>query len=219
MVASRRPGERAGLTHDRVVAVARELLTDQGPDALTMRAVATRLGVSPNTLYSHVPSKLALLDDVLDDLLADVTAPDPDRGRWQAGLRSIMRSTYTVLVANADLVGLYLARNGARGPNAQHLGEVMLRLLARGGITGQAALDARRALIVHAIGSAAFAPRPLTGGDDDVVPDPVAMERSFRRSLDWLLVGIADTGAGHGPGGSPAPRGLRPGRASRPGPA
>lgn len=195
MVAPRRPGERAGLTHDRVVAVARELLTAQGPDALTMRAVAARLGVSPNTLYSHVPSKVALLDDVLDDLLADVVAPDPDRGQWQAGLRSIMRSSYAVLVANADLVGLYLARNGARGPHAQRLGDVMLRLLARGGVTGQAALDARRALIVHAIGSAAFAARPLTDGADDVAPDPVALERSFRRSLDWLLVGIADSGA------------------------
>ena len=49
-----------------MIAAPRELLADGGVDALTMRALARRLEVAPNAVYSHVASKSALLDDVLD---------------------------------------------------------------------------------------------------------------------------------------------------------
>lgn len=175
---------------------ARELLAQNGLDALTMRALARRLDVAPNALYSHVATKTSLIDDILDDVLAAVEAPDPDRGDWQAGLRTIMASAHAVLLAHADLVPLYLARQGARGPNAQRLGEVMLALLRRGGVTGRPAREAQRALIVHAIGSAAFTSRPPlqpAQGGETVGPTRAELVRTFERSLDWLLAGIAAT--------------------------
>ncbi len=54
MPSPRSSGQRAGLTRAAVLAEARALLAEGGLDALTMRALATRLGVQPNTLYSHV---------------------------------------------------------------------------------------------------------------------------------------------------------------------
>ena len=74
---TRSPGQRAGLTYAAVLAAARELLAEGGLPALSMRSLANRLGVAPNALYSHVGSKTALLDDLLDDLLALVAAPNP----------------------------------------------------------------------------------------------------------------------------------------------
>ena len=97
---------------------AHEVLAAQGPTALTMRAVARRLQVAPNALYSHVDSKTALLDDLLDDLLADVTAPDPAAPDPSAAVTQMMESTYDVLTAHPELVPLFLSRQGARGPNA-----------------------------------------------------------------------------------------------------
>jgi AcrR family transcriptional regulator len=49
-----------------------------------MRTLARRLGVAPNAVYSHVASKADLLDALLDDLLAEVTPPDPGGpgSRW-----------------------------------------------------------------------------------------------------------------------------------------
>ena len=178
-----------------VLAAAQKLLAEDGLEALTMRALARRLEVAPNALYSHVATKMALVDDILDDVLAAVEVPDPDRGDWQAGLRTMMASTHRVLLAHPDLVPLYLARQGARGPNAQRLGEVMLSLLRRGGVTGPSAREAQRALIVHAIGSAAFtARRPLERGQGDADGQPRAeLIRTFERSLSWLLAGIAAT--------------------------
>jgi AcrR family transcriptional regulator len=43
-----------------IVAAARELLEAGGPDALTMRAVADKLGIRAPSLYKHIPDKADL---------------------------------------------------------------------------------------------------------------------------------------------------------------
>lgn len=187
MNTARTPGQRAGLTRAAVLAAARTLLTDGGADALTMRALARRLAVAPNALYSHVGSKTQLLDDLLDDLLASVQAPDPDALDPVAGLAALMASTYTVLTAHPNLVPAYLARQGARGPNAVRLGDLMDTLLTRTGVTGAATAQARRVLIVHTIGFAAFA--TSAAGTDRPIP-PEESRQNFAQSLQWLLTGI-----------------------------
>lgn len=187
----RNPGQRAGLTRSSVLVAARELLLDQGLDGLTMRALAERLGVSPNALYSHVENKTALVDDLLDDVLAAVQALTPDSRDPLGGVRALMTSTYRVLLAHAELIPLYLARQGARGPNAQHLGDVMLALLADAGVTGSRAGEALHVLIVYTIGSAAFATRsPLATGE---VPLPSGEDHAghFDHGLRWILAGIS----------------------------
>jgi len=144
--------------------------------------VITSAWVSPNALYSHVAGKTALVDDVLDDVLVEVQAPSPETGDPMAGLHSLMASTHDVLLAHPDLVPLYLARQGARGPNARHLGDVMLALLATAGVAGPRATEAMRVLIVYTIGFAAFTTtQPAT---DELLGN-------FRSGLDWLLAGIA----------------------------
>jgi AcrR family transcriptional regulator len=43
-----------------IVAAARELLEEEGPDALSMRRVAGRLGIRAPSIYKHLPGKHAL---------------------------------------------------------------------------------------------------------------------------------------------------------------
>jgi TetR/AcrR family transcriptional regulator, tetracycline repressor protein len=187
---ARLPGQRAGLTRGRVLAAGHELLSDRGLDALTMRALADRLGVSPNALYSHVASKADLIDAMLDDVLAEVAAPPTHADDAAAALHALMTSTYDVLLAHPDLVPLYVARHGARGANAQGLGDVMIALLKRAEVTGPQALAARRVLIIYTIGFAAFATRaPFEQGDERALPEP-QMRTSFASGLAWLLAGI-----------------------------
>ncbi|NED95687.1 helix-turn-helix transcriptional regulator [Phytoactinopolyspora alkaliphila] len=190
MAGPRTPGQRAGLTRDTVLKTARDVLTERGLDGLTMRHLASRLGVAPNALYSYVANKTALVDDLLDDVLADVETPAPDSADPTGDLSVVMTSTFSVLLGHPDLVPLYLARQGARGPNAQRLGEVMLHLLAAAGLTGTAAHEARRVLIVFTIGFAALAtPAPV---EPEAAPPLTADDVSgnFRRGLQWLLAGI-----------------------------
>ena len=186
----RLPGQRAGLTRGEVVKAARGLLREGGLDALTMRALAERLGVAPNALYSHVPSKTALVDDVLDDVLAEVEAPAGDERAAGAALHALMASTYEVLLAHPELVPLFMTRQGARGPNAQRLGDIMLALLARGNTTGSRALEARRVLIIYTIGFAAFAARPPLEPGEGAPLATNEITRNFDSGLRWLLAGI-----------------------------
>jgi AcrR family transcriptional regulator len=190
--ARRTPGQRAGLTREAVLAGARAALATDGIEGLSMRRLAQRLGVAPNALYSHVAGRDDLIDALLDDTLNEVRAPDPRRGDWRAGIETIMRRTYAVLLAHPDLVPLYVARRGARGPRAVALGEAMLAMLARGGIEGDPAVEAMRTLIVHTIGFAAFAVGdPLPPAESALTPK--ALETLFTRSLSWLLDGIAQS--------------------------
>ncbi len=178
----RSPGQRAGLTRAVVLAAARELIAADGAGALSMRALARRLDVAPNALYSHVADKTDLLDQLLDDLLADVATPAPDAGPL-AGVETVMTSSYRTLTAHPELMPLFLARQGARGPNAVRLGVIVDALLERAGVVDVP--EARRVLIVHAIGFAAFA------GAGEILP-AATTSTAFRRSLRWLLTGMTE---------------------------
>ena len=191
----RTPGQRAGLSRGVVLGAARELLAERGLEALTMRALADRLAVSPNTIYSHVASKTDLIDDVLDDVLAEVDEPDPDVEEPAAGLQALMASTYHVLLAQPDLVPLYLARQGARGANARRLGDLMLGLLDRVGVSGSRAREAVRVLVVYTIGFAAVATRPGSDPGGDPMLSAEELLANFESGLGWLLAGIVSSAA------------------------
>jgi AcrR family transcriptional regulator len=63
---------RRTLTRERLVAEALSVIAADGVDALSMRALATRLEVVPAALYRHVRNKEQLYDLVLDGVLAEV---------------------------------------------------------------------------------------------------------------------------------------------------
>ena len=63
---------RRALTRERVVAEALAVISTDGAEALSMRALARRLGVVPGALYRHVRSKEQLYDLILDAVLAEV---------------------------------------------------------------------------------------------------------------------------------------------------
>ena len=79
---------------DAIVTAACALLEEGGADAVTMQAVAERVGVRSPSLYKHVAGRRALLDLVVGAAVADLDARSdgtPDRGdaRWifSAGAR------------------------------------------------------------------------------------------------------------------------------------
>ena len=190
MSTSRGPGQRAGLDTLQVLAAARAVLREDGVQALSLRAVARRLGVAPNTLYSHVAGKEDLLDLVLDDVLGGVAVPAEEEVRrdpWGA-VRAIMLDSYDVLLAHPGLVPAYLDRQGARGVQARRLGVVTMRALVTAGLDEAAAREAMRVLIVNTVGFAAFSARPEGAGAGVIRADE--LRRNFENGLGWLLAGI-----------------------------
>ncbi len=86
---------KAGLTKpaeldldaEEIVTAAVEIFEESGLDAVSMRSVSARLGVSPVPLYSRIGNKDALLDAIADRLLADL-APPADAARAVGRLRA-----------------------------------------------------------------------------------------------------------------------------------
>ena len=206
-------GQRAGLSRELVLAAARRIADEEGVDRLTMRRLAAELGVLPNALYTYVPDKEALLDALLDDLLAGIDPGDSAEGDWRDGLVRVMDSSRRLLLAHPRLAPVFLARPGL-GPNAARLGEITFELLRRGGLEGERAVEAFRILLIYSLGFAAFqAPRlqsdsvertreveaTFAGLPEDRFPEmrrlaaPLAdptTDRHFHTGLRWLLDGI-----------------------------
>jgi TetR/AcrR family tetracycline transcriptional repressor len=94
-----RPSELP-IDHDDVVDAALAILRKDGLEAVSMRSVAAKLGVSPFPLYSRVGNKEAMLDAIADRLVTDAS-PEPAPGehwahyaeRWARSLRERLRST------------------------------------------------------------------------------------------------------------------------------
>jgi AcrR family transcriptional regulator len=70
----------------QIVSAARALLEDGGPDAVTMRAIAERLGIRAPSLYKHIPDKADLETAIIADALTEMAeayaasiagSPDP----------------------------------------------------------------------------------------------------------------------------------------------
>jgi TetR/AcrR family transcriptional regulator, tetracycline repressor protein len=73
---ARRP--KKPLTRQRIVTAALAIIDADGLDALSMRRLGRELSVDPMAIYHHVPSKSALYDAIMDDVigpLADVDLP------------------------------------------------------------------------------------------------------------------------------------------------
>jgi TetR/AcrR family transcriptional regulator, tetracycline repressor protein len=99
---------RGGLTKTAIVQAALDLLDEAGMDGLTVRALASRLGVQAPALYWHVASKGALLDEMATLIwrrIGDVMAGLPGDLPW----REVMAAYATTV--RKELLGY---RDGAK---------------------------------------------------------------------------------------------------------
>ncbi|MGP3965248.1 TetR/AcrR family transcriptional regulator C-terminal domain-containing protein [Nonomuraea sp. 3N208] len=89
-----------GITRERIIAAALDLLDDKGMDALTVRALAARLGVRAPALYWHVRNKQELLDEMATEVMRRVSsafAAVPPADGWRDDLTAyarVLRSEY-----------------------------------------------------------------------------------------------------------------------------
>jgi AcrR family transcriptional regulator len=85
-------GRKPTLSVDAIVAAAIELADEGGLGALSMRALAERLGVGTMSLYTHVPGKAELIDLMLDTVLGEAARPDELPEGWRARLEIVARA-------------------------------------------------------------------------------------------------------------------------------
>ena len=74
------------LSRENIVAVAIELADENGLAAVTLRGIAARLAVHVTSLYNHVPTKEAVIEGMVEALIAEARLPTGPIG-WQDWVR------------------------------------------------------------------------------------------------------------------------------------
>jgi AcrR family transcriptional regulator len=90
---------------DAALAVAAE----RGLDALSMRTVAQRLGLTPMALYGYFRSKDELLDAVVGRLLSEIPDPPPGLG-WRETVEHLAYGLREVAARHPSVLPLLLTR-------------------------------------------------------------------------------------------------------------
>ena len=118
------------LDRDSVLRAGLALADESGLDAVTLRRLAGRFGVTPMALYRHVAGKGGLLDGMADLLYAELDVPEPGAGWWPqlAALAHSVRRALLAHPATAPLFSRPLA-----GPHSVRLGGALLGTLRSAG--------------------------------------------------------------------------------------
>ena len=189
---TRRP--RGSLSREGILDAA-EAVAAQGFDALTMRAVAARLGAVPMALYNHFATKDQLVDGLLDRVLSRFE-PEPATDDWTEDLRRFARAHRGLLVEHPWAVApLFTQPNPGLG--AVRIGEFALGILRRAGFTNAQAVAAFSGIIALNYGWSSFtAARDLD--PDSPGHDVGAMLAALPTTEYPLTVDVADAMGAYG---------------------
>src|SRR3954469_21894813 len=190
------PGRPPTIDREAVLDTALRLLDAEGVSALTMRRLASELGVSAMGPYRHVGSKDELLMVLVDRLPGRVVSPP--RPREPKGALLVLWSTIYQSLAEHPWVPEVLARRRMMAPSVPRANEESPTALRAAGMSIDAAVRAYRliwnftlgALLVRA--GASFEgrsqQRELRG-----TPDPVRYPMLAAAAAAWTATHDQDT--------------------------
>ncbi len=205
--------ERGPLSRERIVEAALRLIDRDGLEAFSMRSLGAALDVEAMSLYHYFPSKEALLDSVVERVVAEMQPPAADATGWEEPLHEALRSYRRLAHAHPHVFPLVGRRRVQSPPEGLRPVEWALDLLRRAGFDAEGALHAFRTLSSYAFGYAlseiwgfALEPDPHDPSRFDirradpqrfprmgeVAPHVVACDHDaeFERGISFILAGL-----------------------------
>jgi TetR/AcrR family transcriptional regulator, tetracycline repressor protein len=129
----RPPRAQQPLSRDRVLRAALALLDSRGLASVSVRQLASRLGVTPMALYNHFASKDDLLDALHEAVLLDVVRSGPRRGAsWKSRVTTLAGDLRQALRAHPHALLLFATRPVRALAILKIADELLRRLLAAG---------------------------------------------------------------------------------------
>jgi len=143
---------RPGLSHEKIVSAATELIDREGADALSARRLASELGVEAMSLYHHVGSMPELVDEVVDQALGTLPLPTPRSRSARADLRRMARAYLDLAGARPHTFRVVGTRRW-RTPAELTFQSRMIELLILTGLTPRESLRVARIVLVYVNGA------------------------------------------------------------------
>jgi AcrR family transcriptional regulator len=132
-----RPAKPA-LSQETIVDAAMALLESDGLDGVSMRRVAQSLDTGPASLYVYVKSRDELIALIMDRIAGEITLPAVGAGAdWREQLIDLLLASIKGL-GRYPGIAVAMFATVPTGPNALALTDVILKLLAQGGLSRQA---------------------------------------------------------------------------------
>jgi TetR/AcrR family transcriptional regulator, tetracycline repressor protein len=148
-------GGQALLTRDRILTTALRIVDDEGVAALSMRRLATELGVDPMAIYHHLSGKHALLVGLTEIVFQQLRLPPVDDTPWQEQVRTFARAYRSLTQTHPNLV-LYLVTDAEARKNERvsMANELLYAALARAGLPPEMIVGAADLLVDYLNGFA-----------------------------------------------------------------
>jgi AcrR family transcriptional regulator len=191
-----------------VVAAALEIANDEGIEALSLRAVAERLDVTPAALYRLVDGAPDLLRIVIQSVLEEAVSGVVVPADWRAALEQFAGLLHASLLRHPLFVEAYQS-SFVDSPSVHRLVDELLQRLASTGLEDEVVIDTFAAVHAFAVGYAALehrrrdlVPSDYEAFDDaSAAPDAARLRRliatryyapeGFELGLARLLDGVA----------------------------
>jgi len=167
------------LTVDQIVAAALRLTKQHGLANLSMRGLADELGVTPMATYYYVPNKTALVDLVLEAVMADIQVPEPSSGTWSERMWKLNRDTRKATAAHPGLAEALLDRPPT--PAAQRHIQATVDCLIEAGFSPSEAQLAYTTFESCMFGRMAV---------ERAHRAPVSTDKAYRWAFDTLIAGF-----------------------------
>jgi AcrR family transcriptional regulator len=169
------PKPKAPLSRERIVDTALALVDAEGLDALSMRRLGAELGMDPMAVYYYVPNKAALLDAVVEAVMAeiDLSVDDTSQPAEDRFVRAALAYA-EVLVRHSNALPVLLVR-GPATPAALAPVEIMIGILRDGGLSVEHAVAGMNVMTSAVRGYAAIIATGMADPDQRDAEELVAL--------------------------------------------
>jgi AcrR family transcriptional regulator len=169
------------LSRAAVLDAALDLVDASGLAALNLRALATRLGVSPMTPYSYFADKAELLRAMVGHALAPLGEETAVASGWDEAITGAMRGLHRALERHPGVVELIIVESHAR--ELEVFREQLITILRGEGLGRTRAADVLRTLTSYILGYTLMS-RLRRGTPHDSFADGLTMiMESLRREI------------------------------------
>ena len=140
------------LSHSDIAGAALAVMDRDGLPALSMRTVATQLGVGTMSLYRYVKDREELERHVVELVLGAVDPVVPAEKSWREQITRIVERIRKAVIAHPATVPLFMAHRHI-SPSVRRCSEELLRALTRAGFQGKPRVIALRMLVSYVSGA------------------------------------------------------------------
>ena len=186
-------------TKERIAATALHILEREGPEAVSMRRIATAVGITPMAIYHYFPNREALLRSIVDNefgALLEFITRTPKFRSLEAEMTHIMDSYIDYAFARPHIFDYVFAKarsdarrfphdfRARRSPTLNPIADTVARWMQCGDIKRDDVWETALEIWAHAHGYLML----QRAGRFDL--SPLAFKKLLHRSLKRLLYGL-----------------------------